>query len=154
MPLPRLLSFEGRARRREWWAVNVVLFVVSTTAFGTLQLVAAAMVRTQPVATALAGIFLLLTLVVTWVQLAVGVRRSHDRDQSGTGLIILVTGGLAVSMAGTLLNATGTQPPTIPGGLFLLFGVWICALLAGLYFFVTLGFLPGTPTANSWGAPP
>lgn len=74
-PLRRYATFEGRARRKEYW----YFFLVCILSGGVLAAI-------HP---ALYGLFWLGVLIPS---LAVGVRRLHDTDRSGWWLIVPIVG--------------------------------------------------------------
>jgi uncharacterized membrane protein YhaH (DUF805 family) len=96
-----LFGFRGRITRAKFWLVALAIFVVELILFAAL--VGNAAMRANPQA-ALAAIgpvagivFLIFAVVVTWISLAVAVKRYHDRDKSGWWLLIIfvpVIGGL------------------------------------------------------------
>ena len=96
-----LFGFRGRITRAKFWLVALAIFVVELILFAAL--VGNAAMRANPQA-ALAAIgpvagivFLIFAVVVTWISLAVAVKRYHDRDKSGWWVLIIlvpVIGGL------------------------------------------------------------
>ena len=92
--------------------------------------------------------------LVIWVQTAVSVRRSHDRGQSGVGVIVYLLVGYGWNYIPMVLILVGFDLPTIPFGGAFLAAFAVIYVLCGLYFLVTLGFMDGEPTANAYGQSP
>lgn len=157
MVLPYPFSFQGRARRSEWWLTNIGFGLLAAMALAAANLLFSGDWRgwssggqVAPVTLALE---LILTVLLTWVQLAVSYRRAHDLGDSGMPLALLVGVvtciNIAVAIAGDdWLAAIGGS-----GAGFFLVGVWIVGALVSLYFFIRLAFFPGQPTANAYGVP-
>jgi uncharacterized membrane protein YhaH (DUF805 family) len=96
-----LFGFRGRITRAKFWLVALAIFVVELILFAALGGNAAMWANPQAALAAIgpvAGIvFLIFAVVVTWISLAVAVKRYHDRDKSGWWLLIIfvpVIGGL------------------------------------------------------------
>ncbi len=93
-----LFSFEGRIPRRIWWIVSILKNVVIWAAmFGFIGLAAAAeaadVQEPQPeVMFGVMAMFLIFALIaavpITWISIAVTVKRFHDRDKSGWWYLI------------------------------------------------------------------
>jgi len=80
-----LFSFEGRIRRSTYWLYYIVLTVVFMVPFVILG--GSAGENGEPSSAAL--IFLLVAMVpLVWMQLAIAVKRWHDRDKSGWWVLI------------------------------------------------------------------
>lgn len=157
--LAGLFSFEGRARRSEWWLAcigvavlgSLVITVVSLTASGgDWSILASSAAKPAPI------LFLNLAVgaLVLWIQTAAGVRRSHDRGQSGGGLIVYQVVSYGWSFVPMMVLALGLELPPIPFTGAFLFALALIGLICGLYFLITLGFLDGQPTANAYGQSP
>jgi|SRR5450631_1150705 uncharacterized membrane protein YhaH (DUF805 family) len=96
-----LFGFRGRITRAKFWLVALAIFVVELILFAALGGNAAMWANPQAALAAIgpvAGIvFLIFGVVVTWISLAVAVKRYHDRDKSGWWVLIIlvpVIGGL------------------------------------------------------------
>ncbi|MEO8487402.1 MAG: DUF805 domain-containing protein [Betaproteobacteria bacterium] len=117
-PLKKYATFEGRARRREYWffvlavvLISIVLTIVDTV-IGTYNSASGYGI--------LSGIFALAMLVPS---LAVGARRLHDTGRSGwwlliglvplVGAIVLIVFFVLDSHPGT--NAYGPNPKGVGG---------------------------------------
>ncbi len=100
-----LFSFEGRMRRRDFWLCVLVLWVVSWVlgaAGGGLFFPHVAMMGGPgylthysygyrwPMMSGFWGVYSIVCLVMLWPSLAIGVKRCHDRDQSGLWMLLLL----------------------------------------------------------------
>lgn len=87
-PLKRYAQFSGRARRKEYWLFQIVLFVVYGGLYGS---------RCAQGSGAVLLVSSILSLALLVPALAVGVRRMHDIGRSGWWLFIAmipVIGGI------------------------------------------------------------
>ena len=130
--LAHYFSFEGRARRTEFWATQLAAFGV-LIAYVVIVVGISMDLRGASVGGALSGSLVLTLLSIAlvvfwlWIHLAVGVRRAHDRDRPGSFLlwglvpvvghwILLVELGFMDSIRGS--NAYGVSqkyPVRAPG---------------------------------------
>jgi uncharacterized membrane protein YhaH (DUF805 family) len=100
-----LFSFEGRMRRRDFWLCVLGLWVVSWVlgSFAGAMFWPQAMVMggpgylahyhygyAWPMMSGFWGAYSLVGLVMLWPSVAIGVKRCHDRDQSGLWLLLLL----------------------------------------------------------------
>jgi uncharacterized membrane protein YhaH (DUF805 family) len=89
-----LFNFNGRIRRSTWWIYSLALGVV----FGIIYSVGMMLVMNGGVMMYVGGALMLAALVVTvWADLALMVKRWHDRDKSWVWLFIAfvpIIGGL------------------------------------------------------------
>ena len=96
-----LFGFQGRINRAKWWLVLVAIVVVEIILFAIIFGGAAmsadpqeAMNNLGPLASL---VLLVFAVVVTWISIAVGIKRFHDRNKSGWWVLIAfvpVIGGL------------------------------------------------------------
>jgi len=96
-----LFGFQGRMNRAKWWLVLVAIVVVEIILFAIIFGGAAmsadpqeAMNNLGPLASL---VLLVFAVVVTWISIAVGIKRFHDRNKSGWWVLIAfvpVIGGL------------------------------------------------------------
>ena len=96
-----LFGFQGRMNRAKWWLVLVGIVVVEIILFAIIFGGAAmapdpqeAMNNLGPLASL---VLLVFAVVVTWISIAVGIKRFHDRNKSGWWVLIAfvpVIGGL------------------------------------------------------------
>lgn len=96
-----LFSFRGRANRAKFWLVALGIFVVEVVLLAALGGPALVSGDPEQMAAAMgpvAGIvFFVFAVVVTWISLAVAVKRFHDRNKTGWWVLIVlvpVIGGL------------------------------------------------------------
>lgn len=159
-----LFRFDGRLRRRDWWlwsiAMAIAWYVVSDGSAALLGLDdyvfsggGRAAVFGDPVLPLVHS--LAVTLLFLWPQMALTVKRAHDRARPAW----LAVG---VSLAATALGwwpvesyeASGAalDGGDLAGGLGLIAGLLSAG--CGLYLLVVLGFLDGTPGPNRFGRSP
>ncbi len=157
--LPSLFSFEGRARRSEWWLIcigvtllgSVLISVVSlAVSGGDWSSLSSSAAKPVPIVI----VNLAVGALVFWIQIAVGVRRSHDRGQSGVGLILYQAISFGWSVVPMAALTLGLALPTVPFGSAFVFAFAVIGLICALYFLITLGFFDGDPTANAYGQSP
>jgi uncharacterized membrane protein YhaH (DUF805 family) len=96
-----LFGFQGRMNRAKWWLVLVAIVIVEIILFAIIFGGAAmstdpqeAMNNMGPIASL---VLLVFAVVVTWISIAVGIKRFHDRNKSGWWVLIAfvpVIGGL------------------------------------------------------------
>jgi uncharacterized membrane protein YhaH (DUF805 family) len=96
-----LFGFQGRANRAKFWLVALAIFVVEAILFAVLGSNVAmsddpqeALARMGP---ATSIVLLLFGILVTWISIAVGIKRFHDRNKTGVWILIIfvpVIGGL------------------------------------------------------------
>ncbi|MGZ3339113.1 MAG: DUF805 domain-containing protein [Reyranella sp.] len=96
-----LFGFQGRTNRAKFWLVALAIFVVEAILFAGLGSNMAmsddpqeALARMGPVTSI---VLLLFGILVTWISIAVGIKRFHDRNKSGVWILIIfvpVIGGI------------------------------------------------------------
>ena len=96
-----LFGFQGRTNRAKFWLVALAIFVVEAILFAVLGSNVAmsgdpqeALARMGPVTSI---VLLLFGILVTWISIAVGIKRFHDRNKTGVWILIIfvpVIGGL------------------------------------------------------------
>ena len=96
-----LFGFQGRTNRLKFWLVALALLVIEAIVLAVLGGSAAMSDDPQQALASLgpvAGIVLVIFgLAVTWITIAVGIKRFHDRNKSGVWVLIIfvpVIGGL------------------------------------------------------------
>ncbi|MBS0296767.1 MAG: DUF805 domain-containing protein [Proteobacteria bacterium] len=123
-----LFSFDGRARRSQFWLTRILIGVALVVVIGILGAIGRAVDPTagQPGATNLSPVSMIIGLVsvalivvAIWMDLAVTVKRCHDRDKSGWFILIAF----------------------IP-------------IIGGIWLLIELGFLDGAPRPNKYGPSP
>lgn len=115
-----LFSFHGRIRRLQWWlgslvaggivvAIAVALVFVMGAIYGDVDAVP------PEVETILGAVLVVGYGVLVWVQMALGVKRLHDRDNSGWWMLLSIVplGSLALLVMLGFLD--GTQGPNKHG---------------------------------------
>ena len=129
MPIAQMLfSFDGRMRRRDFWLVTIGLIVVSWVLTSIIGLVLVPPVMATPdyngaywmMWSRVSTSVWIVSLILLWPRLAVGVKRCHDRGKSGWWLLIgfvPVVGGLVllyfmVQPSEPESNDYGAPPPT------------------------------------------
>lgn len=157
--LAGLFSFEGRARRSDWWLTCITVNILAGLLVGAVTLTASggdwsSLASSAPKPLPIIVLNLATAALVFWIQTAVGVRRSHDRGQSGVGLILYQSVSYGWSFIPMTVTALGIALPPIPFGGAFVFALALIGLLCGVYFLITLGFVDGEPTANAYGQSP
>ncbi|WP_029916642.1 DUF805 domain-containing protein [Caulobacter sp. UNC358MFTsu5.1] len=117
----KLFSFQGRLRRRDYWLLSLLLVAIAMVAYAVAAVMGVEVTGESAEATILQ---LGVSAVLIWPSLAVGVKRCHDRNQSGWWLLIefvpLVGGVWALINLGILdgtqgVNRFGKSPKGIGG---------------------------------------
>lgn len=107
--MQKLFSFQGRLRRRDYWLLSFLLFGVVIVIFMLAGALGVNFAQDSGEATLLQ---LVVSLILLWPSLALGVKRCHDRNQSGRWLLmelIPLVGGLWALINLGILD--GTQGP-------------------------------------------
>jgi len=156
--LPLLFSFKGRIQRLYWWVATIAAGAVAGIATTLLEYFARSSGAFIPDPSsgeiAPTGIFgaaiTAIGLANLWINLALSVKRLHDRDRTGAWVflqILLVF--LAVIMIVVAIAAPNDGPwvmlAGLTGAVAFAFSVWL---------FVELGFLRGTRGPNRFGPDP
>ena len=88
-----LFGFQGRTNRAKFWLVAFAILVVEAILFAWLGSNVAmsddpqeALARMGPVTSI---VLLLFGILVTWITIAVGIKRFHDRNKSGVWVLII-----------------------------------------------------------------
>jgi uncharacterized membrane protein YhaH (DUF805 family) len=143
-----LFSFSGRINRGKYWLAVLIYMAVWTTFIAVSLVWLGGLNIDNFLSLAGAGLMiwfigLILLLLETWSGLAVGVKRLHDRDKSGWWILLFWLGpGILVSWQ--------TAAPDLGSGFILA----LAAGALGIWAFVELGCLPGTPGPNQYGPDP
>ena len=89
-----LFGFQGRTNRAKFWLVALAIVVIETILLAIFG-ANAVMISDDP-QKALAGIgpvasivLLIFILAATWISIAVGIKRFHDRNKSGVWILII-----------------------------------------------------------------
>ncbi|HVX81727.1 MAG TPA: DUF805 domain-containing protein [Devosiaceae bacterium] len=168
-------SLDGRIGRKTWWLASIALAVVILI----IEFLILPLIGLSPMANlaAVAGgdaaaasaaitdsvhkgawVGLIVYVVFGLPIVALGVKRRHDRDNSGMDFMIFYAIALLVNLAGALGigytmmdvgNGITIPTPSLP-----LTGINVLLGLFGLYLLVVLGFLKGTTGSNQYGPDP
>jgi len=152
-----LFSFRGRINRAKYWLAAVFWVVVDVIVFGVLAVMlgnrllalgsepsGADIVRailSFGLGVVLVCLIVLVPMFVSW--LAVGIKRLHDRDQSGWWIVLFYFGPAV---------ASGLAQNSDSGGVALVLG--LVSLGISIWAIVVLGFLRGTRGPNQYGPDP
>lgn len=144
------LSTNGRISRKTWWIGTVGLIVASIVLYLLLGLVGLGMTSTFGP--------LIAFLILVYPALSIGIKRRQDRDNNGMDYKIM----MGVSGLLSLLQAFGIgySRQDLGGGLVVMApDMWMSIIqlafgVFAIYMLVQLGFLKGTPGANSYGPDP
>lgn len=142
-----LFSFQGRVNRAKYWlvaliylAVFIVCFVLTFIGLG----ISSAISSTGAlVSYLLVAILVIVSLLAIWSSIAVGIKRLHDRDQSGWWMLVF----WGVSTIVSLLQEAATTPSSK-------FILGIGSLAVTVWIIVELGCLRGTQGPNRFGSDP
>ncbi len=163
-------SLEGRIGRKTWWLAAIALVVVILIiefSTGVFPNTAALLTSTDPAAASATladavhkaqWISLIVFLIFGFPFVALGVKRRHDKDNSGLDVMIfygialvlnlveaLGIGFTTMGLGNGVMVPTPSLPLAILGGLL---GIY------GIYMLVVLGFLKGTTGSNQYGPDP
>jgi uncharacterized membrane protein YhaH (DUF805 family) len=123
-----LFSFDGRVRRSQWWLAHIGVCLAAGIFLGLVAMAsgpgAYTLSATSQVPPLFVGSELIVTVVTTWIGLAIDVKRWHDRNKSGwfvlVGLIpvigflwILIELGFLDGTHGA--NRFGSSPKSMTG---------------------------------------
>jgi uncharacterized membrane protein YhaH (DUF805 family) len=142
--LVRVFSFQGRSSRLGYWRTVLALTVLSAVAEGLV-------VGGVQVSTVVAAIAGALFLPLTVANIAVAVRRLHDRGKSAWWLIPYCAMPFGL-IASTKLMAFETEPVRGTTAVIVLTLVLTAAVLT-IWGWIEIGFLRGQPKTNRYGAP-
>lgn len=145
--VPLLTTANGRISRQQWWIGTVVVIVVSIVLSIVLAIIGLG-----------AWGQLIASLALLYPTYCIGVKRRQDRDNNGLDVKIL----LGVSAVASILQAFGIgytvtdlgNGVMMPSPDLWLTIVYVALGILAIYLLVQLGFLKGTPGANSYGADP
>jgi uncharacterized membrane protein YhaH (DUF805 family) len=168
-------SQEGRIGRKTWWLATIGLAVVILIIdFVILPVVGLSAVPNMAglqagdataASTAIADaihraqwVGLVIYVIFGWPVICIGVKRRHDKDNSGLDVMIFY--GIAIVL--NIVEALGIGYTTMDAGNGVSFPapsmpLTIISLLLGIYaiyLLVVLGFLKGTTGANQYGPDP
>lgn len=139
--LTGLFSFRGRASRLTYWRIGLATAAISAVLWVTTIFVTMG-------AGDIALIPILLVLPVLAVNLAVCVRRLHDRGKSAWWLLVFWAAPLVfLGLTQWLTDQTGEGGPAALATI-------LTALALELWALVEIGFLRGSPGDNRFGPPP
>lgn len=145
-------SLEGRINRKPFWIASLILFVVAVV-------ISLAIVAPISAASATMGalVALILSLALLYPGVALGVKRLHDRGQSGSLMAVFVAPGLVTQLC-DLLGITGGYQTIGEHAIYMPNTLgWILTLITlvvAIWALVVLGFLKGTSGTNSYGPDP
>jgi uncharacterized membrane protein YhaH (DUF805 family) len=156
--LPLLFSFKGRIQRLYWWVATIAAGAVAGIVTTLLEYFARSSGAFIPDPSSgeiaptgnFGAAITAIGLANLWINLALSVKRLHDRDRTGAWVflqILLVF--LAVIMIVVAIAAPNDGPwvmlAGLTGAVAFAFSVWL---------FVELGFLRGTRGPNRFGPDP
>jgi uncharacterized membrane protein YhaH (DUF805 family) len=143
-----LFSFQGRINRGKYWLAVLIYVVVWVVFVAAVFMWIGGMNIDNLFSFAGAGLLIwligfILFVAGLWSGLAIGIKRLHDRDKSGWWILLFW-------LAPSVLSSWQTATPDF-GGSFVLS---LAAIAIGIWAFVELGCLPGTPGPNQYGPDP
>lgn len=172
-------SLDGRIGRQSWWIGIVILLVINIIiSFLILPMVgmsmmpnfagmmadpnnvdAAAMAAAVESSMRTAGwVGLVVSLIFAYPYAALGVKRRHDKDNSGldvwifTGLLLVSQLVTALGLGMSMTQITPEIAVPTPGIISTILSVIV--LVYAIYMLVVLGFLKGTTGPNQYGPDP
>lgn len=111
-----LFGFNGRIRRLQWWMGSLIIMGIVLAAVVVVMTLVGAIYgdyRNAPavVSMVFGAIFIACYVSIIWIQLALGVKRLHDKDMSGWWMLITFVpfGGFVLLVILGFLD--GTQGP-------------------------------------------
>lgn len=163
----KLLSFDGRLRRRDWWLLGIGWGVLTTAVsevavrlifgndFSWFSIGAGGIEISRDGALAAYVTRDLITLALIWPQLALTAKRAQDRARAAWPAVAVT---LALTLTATLdpylafLPFDILQSRTTALAVGIIYGLLSAGV--GLWLLITLGFLDGTPGPNRFGPSP
>jgi uncharacterized membrane protein YhaH (DUF805 family) len=158
---PQLLfGFKGRVTRLYWWVTSLVVGTVAGILTSSLEFwakqVGSGMINPdtqefEPVGPFAIGLGAIVILNM-WINLALSVKRLHDRDRTGWWIAAVYLGIMVAVLLGiaTLMQPEGQREPWN--------GIAVSAVLAVfclmIWMFIEIGFLRGTQGPNRFGPDP
>jgi uncharacterized membrane protein YhaH (DUF805 family) len=154
--LKEAFTISGRARRSEWWLISIGLSIVASILSAVVSGVLFGRVvpdgGAYEVDPELSTVRLIASLAIFWPVTALSIKRAHDRNSPGYGVLLYQLTNIVLAVA-AVAAAWGFLPSAVfEHGAYLAF--WIVFLLWSLFLLVTLGFLDGTKGPNRYGASP
>ena len=160
----KLFSFEGRARRSEYWFFFLFLFIIKVlllTACTMCEMFIDPDTATNPFQFGDPVVSLVLDLFIFFLGLSVNVRRLHDIDCSGWMVILLSVVPMVLSelylwywpSAQTLLDE-GDVSPVFAAGILKTVILFMFIELAFIITKIVLYCRPGTEGPNTYGPDP
>lgn len=145
-------ALDGRINRKPFWLGAIGLFLVGIVISVVIVLPLMALSKTLG-----SLVSLLISLAFLYPACALGIKRLHDRGQSGHLMAVFVAPGLIYQIADLLglatrqatLNGQTFAVPTAIGS-----ALGLLSLVVGLWALVSLGIRRGTPGTNAWGPDP
>jgi len=151
-----LFSFKGRINRVQYWLGSLGVGVAGLLAIGISVVMSFPGQSADKVAMAqavlsLVGTIFVVMLVLGWSQLAIQVKRFHDRGQPGWLSMLPVIPMTAIFWTAFTGAIGGLSVPELTAKI----EPWIMAMWAiNLFFFVNLGCLGSQQGPNKYGDPP
>lgn len=159
-----LFGFRGRLRRRDWW----VWSIVAAVAYYVLSDATAILLGLDGYVLAQGGVnavvgdpwlplthSIVVLLPVLWVQLALAVKRAHDRAGAAWPFVIVILASVALSYWPVDTYAAAGQGldsgALVSGAPMIVMGL---TFLGSVYQLVVLGLMDGTPGPNRYGRSP
>ena len=88
-----LFGFRGRITRAKFWLLALGFFVVELVLYAALGGNVAVLIdppeKLSPIGPFASTVILAFGVLVTWISLAIAVKRYHDRDKSGWWVLII-----------------------------------------------------------------
>jgi len=155
-----LFGFKGRIQRLYWWIASLVVGTVAGMLTSSLEFWAkqagSGMINPdtqefEPIGPFAIGLGVIVSLNM-WINLALGVKRLHDRDRTGWWIVVLYVVLIVAIFLGvvTLMQPEGQRQPLNTAAVIAV----IAASYLMIWLFIEIGFLKGTQGPNRFGPDP
>jgi uncharacterized membrane protein YhaH (DUF805 family) len=149
----KLFGFRGRIPRRTWWIWTLVLSVVMMGALAAVFIHVGKDNFENVVAFDLSSrslqVFLALSAFISWIGIALGAKRLHDRNIRGFWVVIPALITIAIIALQNTGHGGTFEHPSIPVHVLTL-----ASMGFNLWLLVQCGFLKGTQGPNRFGPNP
>lgn len=143
--LARVFSFNGRSTRLAFWRTTLCLIV----AMAVVEAVVVSGTLISPVAGAITAVLFAPVMIAN---LAVAVRRLHDRGKGAWWLLVFGVAPFALICIARGLAGDPTESTRLIHALIAL-ALMLASLVFSIWGWVELGFLRGQLKSNRFGAP-
>ncbi|MCD7060178.1 DUF805 domain-containing protein [Pelagibacterium xiamenense] len=145
-------TFEGRINRQRFWLGVIAIIAVSILGGIVFTMIAGSNTGLLVLLSSI------LSLVLLYPGLAIGIKRLHDRNKSATpwayiffgpGILVQVMQVFGIGFSAQTSNGMSVVMPNALGAIVL-----ALAAIVGIWALIELGFLKGTTGTNHYGPDP